>query len=383
MDLVLLGVIAVIALALLFDFTNGFHDAANSVATAVATRALPARLAPAFAAVFNFLAFFVVGTAVADTIAKVVMPGTQSIAVAFAAVFAAVLWNFLTWHWGLPSSSGNALIGGLIGAGFAAGGLDGITWSSVWHAAVAILVSPAVAFLIAIVAMRVIFVFQCATRLPDDSRVFKGLQLVSAAGVAFGHGANDAQKTMGVITALLLGAGYTRVMPDGMLEMPMWVGLASYSAIALGTLWGGWRIIQTVGLRITRLHSNSAVAASIGAISAVFGATSLGIPASSTSATVMSIAGAGVSSGEGTRWRAIRTMAICWVVTMPAAAVIGFTVHTLTQLPTALAWLAVSAVLVISACWILWAVRHAVHASDVEAEIPSESELAEPLLDQD
>jgi PiT family inorganic phosphate transporter len=304
-DLLLITVIAVIVIALIFDFTNGFHDAANSVATVVATRALPARWAPAFSATFNFLAYFVVGTAVANTIAKTVKAEYGGVALAFAALFAAIAWNYATWRFGMPSSSSHAIIGGLVGAGIAAGGLGAIDWSSVQKAGIGIILSPAVAFGIAFCAMYLVLGIQRLTKLHDDHGVFKGLQLVAAAGVSFGHGANDAQKTMGVIAALLLGAGYTDLAADGStVVVPEWAALAAYGAIALGTLWGGWKIIETMGLRITTLHANSGLAANIGATTSIFGATAVGMPISTTHAAASSIVGA--PDDPGGRHRRLR-----------------------------------------------------------------------------
>jgi PiT family inorganic phosphate transporter len=379
-DLLLITVIAVIVIALVFDFTNGFHDAANSVATVVATRALPARWAPAFSATFNFLAYFVVGTAVANTIAKTVKAEYGGVALAFAALFAAIAWNYATWRFGMPSSSSHAIIGGLVGAGIAAGGLGAIDWSSVQKAGIGIILSPAVAFGIAFCAMYLVLGIQRLTKLHDDHGVFKGLQLVAAAGVSFGHGANDAQKTMGVIAALLLGAGYTELGADGStVVVPEWVALSAYGAIALGTLWGGWKIIETMGLRITTLHANSGLAANIGATTSIFGATAVGMPISTTHAAASSIVGAGVGSGKGANWRVVGEMLIAWVLTIPAAGAVAFAMYHLTQLPTAMAVITVGAVVTAFGAWAVWAMLHTIHAKDVEAEIPSEAELAEPV----
>ena len=380
MDLLLVSVVAVIAIALLFDFTNGFHDAANSVATVVATRALPARWAPLFSASFNFLAYFVVGTAVANTIAKTVKTDYDGVAITFAALFAAVAWNYATWKFGMPSSSSHAIIGGLVGAGLAAGGLAAIDWGSVQKAAIGIVLSPAVAFGIAFAAMYLVFGIQRLFRLHDNHPVFKGLQLVSAAAVSFGHGANDAQKTMGVIAALLLGAGYTQMADNGKdLIVPEWVALSAYGAIALGTLWGGWKIIETMGLRITTLHASSGTAANIGATTAIFGATAVGMPISTTHAAASSIVGAGVGSGRGANWRVVGEMVLAWVITIPCAATVSFLMFKLTQLPTALAFVTVGAVLLAFGIWAVRAMLNTVHAKDIEAEIPVEATLAEDL----
>ena len=238
MDLLLLTVIAVVALALLFDFSNGFHDAANSIATVVATKAMTARKAIWMAAACNFLAYFFVGTAVANTVAKTVKPGQVTVAVIFAGLLAALCWNYLTWFVGMPSSSSHAIIGGLVGAGLAAGGLEAISWSSVTKVALAIVLSPLVAFTIAALGAVVVAGVQKLTGWGDNAKPFKGLQVISAAAVSFGHGANDAQKTMGVIAALLAGAGYLSAEAGStQFPVPEWVALSAYAAIALGTVW--------------------------------------------------------------------------------------------------------------------------------------------------
>ncbi len=377
MEPLLIAVIAVIALALLFDFSNGFHDAANSVATVVATRAMSPKKAVAFAALFNFLAYFFVGTAVANTVAKVVDTAYSGVGVVFAALVAAIAWNYLTWWVGMPSSSSHALIGGLVGAGLAAGWVDAIEWSKVEEAALAVFISPLVAFTIAFLAMYLVAGLQRATKWQDNARPFKWMQVVSAAAVSFGHGANDAQKTMGVIAALLAGAGYTTVEAEGTIPVPEWVAIAAYSAIALGTLWGGWKIIETMGLRITTLHASSGVAANIGAVTSIFGATSLGVPISTTQAAGSSVMGAGVASGQGINVKVVGEMLLAWVVTIPATATVAFVVAKLTMLPTVAAWLSVTALMFVLGGALLYAMVHAKRAEDVEAELPSEEALAE------
>jgi len=377
-DVLLVSVVALTALALLFDFTNGFHDAANSISTVVATRALPAKWAVLFSAFFNFAALFFVGTAVANTVAKVVKVDT--VAVVFGALVAAIAWNYLTWWIGMPSSSSHAIIGGLLGAGLAVGGTDAINWSSVTKVAWAIVLSPAVAFTIAFAATGLVWAIQKITRWNDNHGAFKGLQLISAGAVSFGHGANDAQKTMGVIAALLLGAGYTQIGDDGKsVVVPEWVALSAYAAIALGTLWGGWKIIETMGLKLTTLHASSGTAANIGATTAIFGTTAVGMPISTTHAAASSIVGAGVGSGRGANWKVVGEMLIAWVVTIPAAATVSFLMFHLTQLTPVLAWISVTVVVVAFGSWAIWAMMHTIHAKDVEAEIPREEVLAEPL----
>ena len=379
MDWLLVAIVAVIVLALLFDFTNGFHDAANSVATVVATRAMPARWAPWFSAFFNFVAFFVVGTAVANTVAKVVKHDAEGVAVVFAALIAAITWNYLTWYIGMPSSSSHAIIGGLVGAGLAAGGLAAINWGVVRTAVIAIVASPALAFTVAFVAMAVIARIQRRWSVHSDAKAFKGLQLVSAAAVSFGHGANDAQKTMGIMAASLYAGGYLALKPDGNLEIDWWIPLLAYSAIAAGTIWGGWKIIETMGLRITTLRASSGLAANVGAVTAIFGATGLGIPISTTHAAASSVTGSGVASGQGVNLRVVGEMVLAWVVTIPATLVIGWVMFQLTALPGPAAFVAVGAVLLVLFGWIGWAMSKAMRADDVAAEIPSVDELAEPV----
>jgi PiT family inorganic phosphate transporter len=371
-DLTLLSVIAVIALALLFDFSNGFHDAANSVATVVATRAMSARLAVAFSAACNFAAYFIVGTAVADTVAKIVKPGVAGVPVVFAALVGAIAWNYLTWYFGLPSSSSHALIGGLVGAGISAGGTVAISWDKVQQAALFIVVSPLVAFAIAAAATPLVIGLQRLTKWSDDAKPFKGLQLVSAAALSFGHGANDAQKTMGTIAALLAGAGYVTA-DHGQIAVPEWVALSAYSAIAVGTMWGGWRIIETVGLRLTSLNARTAVAANIGAVTAIFGGTSLGIPLSTTHAATFSVVGAGAVSRRGIGHKTIGGMVVAWFVTIPTTGVIGWAMYRLTQLPAPGAAVCVGVVVLAFLAAIGWAMRNSISAKDVERQV----ELAE------
>lgn len=376
MDLLLLGVIGVIALALLFDFTNGFHDAANSVATVVATRAMSPRKAVWFSAACNFAAFFVVGTGVANTVAKTVKPGAESVAVVFSALVAAIAWNYITWNIGMPSSSSHAVIGGLLGAGIAAGGTDAINWDTVSTTALGIIVSPAVAFTVAGLGALAVRGLRRATGLKDDAKPFQGLQLLSAAALSFGHGANDAQKTMGVIAAVLAGSGYLTVADGSSLPVPTWVALAAYAAIALGTVYGGWRIIETMGLKITKLTPDVAVAANLGAVTAIFGATRLEVPISTTHAAASSVVGAGTGARRTTHWKVVGEMAVAWVVTLPAAALMGFVMSELTRLPTVLAWISVGAVLIVLGIWIVTRMMNSTTADDVAAELEAEEEQA-------
>ena len=369
MDLLLLTVAGVVAVALVFDFSNGFHDAANSVATVVATKVLPASWAVVLAAAANFAAYFVVGTAVADTVAKVVDPGAEGVAVVFAALVSAIAWNYATWFVGLPSSSSHAVIGGLVGAGVAAGGTGAVSWPTVARTALAIVASPAVALAVAVAATWSVRGLRRVTGWADDAAPFKGLQLVCAAAVSFGHGANDAQKTMGVIAALLAGAGYTTAAADGTVPVPAWVALAAYGAIALGTVWGGWRIIATMGLRITELSASTGAAANTGAAAAIFGATALGVPISTTHAAGSSIAGAGLGSGRRVHGGVLARMALAWLVTLPCTAASGWLLLGATRLPRPWAVLVVGAVVAALAGWALHAMRGSEGAREIEAEL--------------
>ena len=199
--------------------------------------------------------------------------------------------------------------------------------------------------------------------------MFKGAQLVSAAALSFGHGANDAQKTMGVIAALLVGAGYTSAAPDGSIIVPDWVAISAYFVIALGTLWGGWRVIETMGMKITKLHANTGAAANIGANVAVFGATTAGIPISTTHATATSVIGAGIGSKQGANWNVVRGMVTAWLITIPSTAAIGFIMYQLTQLNGVLAWISVGLVVVLSGAWTIRAMLNTIGADDVAAEV--------------
>lgn len=382
MDMVLVAVVGVVALALLFDFTNGFHDAANSTSTVVATRALKPKTAVYMAAFFNFAALFVVGTAVANTVAKAVKVeelGLQSggvpvgLGVAFGALLGAIFWNYLTWSIGMPSSSSHALLGGLLGAGLSAGGSGAIKWSSIEKTVLAIVLSPLVAFTVAFLAMFLVGLLQRATKWQDDATPFKWLQIVSAAAVSFGHGANDAQKTMGVIAFALVSGGYLGVDDS----IPLWVELGAYSMIALGTMWGGWKIIETMGLRITRLNANSGVAANIGSMTAIFGATEVGVPISTTQAAASSVMGAGSASGSGLNGRKIGEMVVAWLFTLPAAAVVGFVAFKLTTIPDPWGWVASVATVTILLVWAGRLMLHATDAEDVAEMLPTSAELHE------
>jgi PiT family inorganic phosphate transporter len=332
MDLALLTVIGIIAVALLFDYTNGFHDSANSISTIVATRVLRPRLAVLWAAFFNFIAFAFFGTKVANTVGQTVKPGFASVAVIFAALLGAVMWNYLTWWLRLPTSSSHALIGGLVGAGLAKGGLEAIKASSVQKAALFIVISPLAGLLLAAGLMWLLNLWLGRHQESGNETVFKAGQLVSSAAVSLGHGTNDAQKTMGVIAALLVATGHLQASGDK-LPIPLWVVLAAHTAIALGTISGGWRIVQTMGQRITELRPARGMAAETGAAVALFGSTALGAPVSTTHTVAGAVTGVGaVTRGVPVNWTVFGQMALAWVVTIPAAALVAAGVFALTQL---------------------------------------------------
>ena len=378
MDLALLAVVAIIGVALFFDFTNGFHDAANSVATIVATRVLRPRFAVVWAAFFNFIAFLVFGTQVANTIGETVRTEIAGPAVIFAALIGAIVWNVFTWWLGLPSSSSHALVGGLIGAGLAAAGAGSIEWSSVQKTAVFIVVSPLVGFALAAGLMSVVRLLERRARATDDHQAFKVLQLASSAAVSLGHGSNDAQKTMGVIAALLVATGYLQGGGDE-LPIPLWLVLAAHTAIALGTLSGGWNIIRTMGTGITDLRPASGFSAETGAAAALFGSTLVGAPVSTTHTVTGAVTGVGVAArGQEVSWGIARRMVLAWVVTLPAAAVSAAAVYGMTRLPFpgAAVALAVIGALGLVGGYRAW--RGAARPTDIAREVAQRYERTRP-----
>ena len=315
------AVVAIIAFALVFDFSNGFHDAANSIATVVSTRVLTPRYAVVWAAFFNFVAFAVFGVHVARTIAKgTVDPAVVTPAVVLAALIAAVAWNFLTWWLGLPTSSSHALIGGFVGAAVAAGGPRTVIVSGVVKIALFIVLSPVIGLVLGYLAMfAVIWIFHRSSATRVD-RIFRRLQLVSAAAFSLGHGSNDAQKTAGIITALLYSTGALR----GAFHVPLWVILLSFGAIGLGTLAGGWRIVRTMGMSITRLRPVGGFCAETAGAIALFVASAWGIPVSTTHTITGSIVGVGsIRRLSAVRWGVAGRIVWAWILTMPVAAVIA------------------------------------------------------------
>ncbi len=312
--------VALIVLALAFDFMNGFHDAANSIATVVSTGVLKPLQAVAFAAFFNFVAYFIFELNVASTVGKgIVMPEVVDQYVIFGALVGAFSWNLITWFYGIPSSSSHALIGGMIGATVAKAGTTPLIGAGISKTALFIVLSPLIGFTLGALVM-LLTAWSCRRLTPSTvDRWFRRMQLVSCAAFSIGHGSNDAQKTMGIIWLLLIAAGLTT--RD---TLPHWVVIACYVTIAFGTLFGGWRIVKTMGQRITKLRPVGGFAAETGGAVTLFTATSLGIPVSTTHTITGAILGVGSATRpNGVRWGVFGDIAIAWVLTIPSSAFIA------------------------------------------------------------
>lgn len=327
-------IIALIAVALAFDFLNGLHDAANSIATVVSTRVLSPQLAVLWAAFFNFISFLFFGLAVATTIGKgiidpAIVVGDQGLAIIFGALMGAIVWNLLTWFLGIPSSSSHALVGGLVGAGVSAAGVGSIVAWGVIKTALFIFLAPIFGMLMAILLVILTsWLFKPVAANTSD-RIFRRLQLVSAAAYSLGHGANDAQKTMGIIMALLVSQGLLGSQ-DG---VPFWVVISCQTAMGLGTLMGGWRIVHTMGSKITRLTPHQGFCAETGGAFMLFGATAAGIPVSTTHTITGAIMGVGAARrASAVRWGVAGNIIIAWFLTIPAAALVASLFYWLTQL---------------------------------------------------
>jgi PiT family inorganic phosphate transporter len=334
-ELALPLLIGLIAIALAFDFLNGLHDAANSIATVVATRLLSPVQAVAFAAFFNFAAYFLALAVpqlhkVADTIGKgLIDKDLVTPAVVFGALIGAMFWNVVTWLKGIPSSSSHALVGGLLGAGVAHAGLTGVQWTGLNKTLVAIVLSPTIGMLLALLIMLVTSWLAVRATPRGAERSFRALHLVSSAAYSVGHGLNDAQKTMGIIAVLLYSTGYL----SGEFHVPHWVAISCYVAIGLGTLSGGWRIIKTMGSRITKLSQHQGFSASAGGSVMLFAASWLGIPVSTTHTITGCIIGAGVARrASAVRWGVAQNVVAAWVITIPASATVGAVFYLLTTL---------------------------------------------------
>jgi len=325
--LLLLGLIGI---ALLFDLLNGLHDAANSIATVVSTRVLSPQVAVFWAAFFNFIAFLVFGQHVAATVGKgIISADIVDAQVIFGALMGAITWNLVTWGLGIPSSSSHALIGGLIGAGTSKAGISAIVWGGVGKTVAAIFLSPLVGMSLALVMVLITsWIFRRRTPATVD-RIFRKGQLLSASLYSLGHGGNDAQKTMGIIAVLL----YSQGMLHGEFHIPFWVVLSCQAAMGIGTLVGGWRIVHTMGSKITRLTPPQGFCAETGGAITLFLATIGGIPVSTTHTITGAIVGVGAARRmSAVRWSVASSIVIAWFVTLPAAAAVGAGFYFLTKL---------------------------------------------------
>jgi PiT family inorganic phosphate transporter len=328
MDPNLLAVVALIVVALVFDYINGFHDAANSIATVVSTRVLSPGKAVIWAAVFNFVAAFTFGTAVAKTVGSgLVDINIVTFAVIFAGLVGAIVWDLITWYYGLPTSSSHALIGGYAGAAVAKVGFAAIIVSGWTKTLIFIVLAPLIGMSLGFLIMLAnLWIFRGFSPGRVD-HWFRRLQLVSAAAYSLGHGGNDAQKTMGIIAGVLVAGGYLSVV-DGKLPIPFWVIMAAHAAIALGTLSGGWRIIHTMGSKITKLQPVGGFAAETAGAISLFTATNLGIPVSTTHTITGAIIGVGsIRRLSAVRWGIAGKIVWAWVLTIPAAAGIAAVVY--------------------------------------------------------
>lgn len=321
MDHAILIMVLLVFVALIFDFMNGFHDAANSIALMVSTRLLTPQAAVAWAAFFNLIAFLFFGLHVADTVGKgIISKEIIDNAVIFGALSGAITWNVITWWFGIPSSSSHALVGGLVGAGVAKAGTDAIIAQGLIKTSVAIILSPLIGMLLALILMVIVlWIFEKSSPYQTERR-FNKLQFISSSLYSLGHGGNDAQKTMGIIAVLLYANGYLQ----GGFHVPFWVVISCQIAMALGTLLGGWRIVRTMGMGITRIRPSGGFCAQTSGAIALFGATALGIPVSTTHTITGAIIGVGLSRRmSAVRWGLASRIIWAWVLTIPCAGLIA------------------------------------------------------------
>ena len=318
------ALIAIIALALVFDYINGFHDAANSIATVVSTRVLSPRLAVAWAAFFNFVAFFFFESHVAGNIAKGVHANVVSLSLVGAGLVGAILWDLLTWWLSLPTSSSHALLGGMAGAAIVKGGFGALDAKLYIQAGIFIFLSPLMGMVLGAILMRLVMALFGRRSPSGIDKSFRRLQLLSASMYSIGHGGNDAQKTAGIISAALIATGHLQVTKGQSPHVPIWVILACHAAMGLGTLSGGWRIVQTMGMRITKLAPVGGFCAETSGAATLFLATALGVPVSTTHTITGAIVGAGSQRGwHAVRWGVAGRIVWAWVLTVPGAAIIS------------------------------------------------------------
>jgi PiT family inorganic phosphate transporter len=318
-------VVFLVLVALAFDYINGFHDAANSIATIVSTRVLTPKQAVLWAAFFNFAAVFLMGVHVAKTVGTgIINPAIVDNTLILAALSAAIIWNLITWWLGLPSSSSHALIGGLIGAGVMKGGTDVLVWSGITKTTLFIVLSPTIGLVLGLTLMIIVLNLSKNSNVARSQKLFKKMQLFSAAVYSLGHGMNDAQKTMGIIAMVLFSKGFL----GDTFHIPLWVVISCYTVIALGTMAGGWRIVKTMGTKITKLQPMGGFCAEGAAAIAIIGASLAGIPVSTTH----TITGAIVGVGATKRWTAVRwgvagTIIWAWVLTIPLSALMSAIIY--------------------------------------------------------
>lgn len=321
--------VIVVILALCFDFINGFHDAANSIATIVSTRVLSPGVAVVWAACFNFLAFWIFPMHVADTVAKIVKPDHVTLIIVSAGLCAAIFWNLLTWYYGIPSSSSHTLIGGFAGAAIAAGGFDAVNNSAIMKPVYFIVLAPIIGMFVSS-AISIATLHICRRTNPAKvDRVFRRLQLLSAAAYSLGHGGNDAQKVMGIIAAASVAQGLITDIKD----IQQWVPIACYTAISLGTLVGGWKIVKTMGQKITKLSPFEGFSAETGGAITLFATGHLGIPVSTTHTITGAIIGVGATKRlSAVKWGVTLNLIWAWILTIPVSAVIAMIFYELFML---------------------------------------------------
>jgi PiT family inorganic phosphate transporter len=312
--------IGVVVLAIVFDFINGFHDAANSIATVVSTKVLSPFAAVLWAAVFNFLAYWIFKLHVADTVSKTVDSEQITLVVVGAGLLASIFWNLMTWWYGIPSSSSHTLIGGFAGAAIAHGGFDAIKYAKVMPVVYFIVLAPVIGMVISYF-ISIVTLYICKGASPRSvDIVFRRLQLLSAAAYSLGHGGNDAQKVMGIIAAAMVASNYIGSFE----ELPNWVPLACYTSISLGTMFGGWRIVKTMGQKVTKLKPFEGFSAELAGASTLFATGMLGIPVSTTHTITGSIIGAGmVKRISAVKWGITIGIIWAWILTIPVSAILG------------------------------------------------------------
>ena len=318
-------VFVLVAIALIFDFLNGFHDSANSISTIVSTRVLSPKHAVIWAAFFNFSAVFFVGTAVAHTVGKgIIHLDIVDNLVILSALGGAIIWNITTWYYGLPSSSSHALIGGLIGAAISKAGIGTLVWSGIIKTSIFIVISPLVGMALGFVFMVGAMNFSRNSNMAKSDKLFRKLQLVSAAVYSLGHGMNDAQKTMGIIAMALFSKG----LLGDTFHIPLWVVITCYTMISLGTMFGGWRIVKTMGTKITKLQPIGGFSAETAAACSIIGATVAGIPVSTTHTIAGAIVGVGSTRRlSAVRWGVAGNIVWAWILTIPIAALISAAIY--------------------------------------------------------